>query len=333
MSVRATRPTVASLMNGLIDYAGLFPPAKLDLDTAIHNYASYLESNDRWMLSKFIIPASRLSELDQYSSLFEKNKPYRFSVTGKPSDSIETFEAHVLQDFEVIHSFKERLRHLVSPDLFEVRLPVSEVHDDGDLDALLAWADRAKAEHSLSHLQIFYEISWKGDWKRDFKRGTAALQRFNHQRNHAHPKAGLKLRCGGVEPSDVPTSDVVAEALHLAAHHDLPFKATAGLHHPIRHYREEYGGWMHGFINLFTAGVLARQHDLSVEALTTIISETNPSTFRFEEDQIGYNVWTVPLHRFEAERKSAMISYGSCSFDEPREDLQALKLIPPTQND
>lgn len=330
MSVATTRPTVSALMHGLIDYAGLFPPAQLDLDTAIKNFASYLDSDDRWMLSKFIIPASRLIELDAYASLFELNKPFHFSVTGKPSETVETFEAHIVQDLEKIRSFKQELDHLVSPDLFEVRLPVNNTQDDGDLDALLAWVDRSKAERGLSHLQIFYEISWKGDWERNSKRGIAALERFNSQRDPSHPEAGLKLRCGGVDPAEVPSSEVVASALHLAAQHKLPFKATAGLHHPIRHYREEYGGWMHGFVNLFIAGVLARRQHLTVDELTTIISETDAASFLFEEDQVSYKTWSIPLHGFEAERQQAMISYGSCSFDEPREDMQALNLLPRT---
>ncbi|MCB2198117.1 hypothetical protein KQI63_01855 [bacterium] len=330
MSAAAPRPTVSALMHGLIDYAGLFPPAKLDLDTAIKNFASFLDSDDRWMLSKFIIPASRLMELNTYASLFEKNKPFHFSVTGKPSETVESFEAHIVQDLEKIRSFKLELDYLVSPDLFEVRLPVEDTQDDGDLEALLAWVDRSKAERGLSHLQIFYEISWQGNWATDSKRGAAALERFNAQRNPAHPEAGLKLRCGGVDPADVPSPEVVASFLYLAAQHDLPFKATAGLHHPIRHFREEYGGWMHGFVNLFIAGILARRHQLSVDELTTIISESNAAAFLFEEDQIGYKAWSVPLHAFEAERQQAMISYGSCSFDEPREDMQDLNLLPRT---
>ena len=32
------------LMEGLIDYAGLFPPASLDMPTAVRNYAAYRKS-------------------------------------------------------------------------------------------------------------------------------------------------------------------------------------------------------------------------------------------------------------------------------------------------
>ena len=327
MSAATVRPSVAALMNGLIDYAGLFPPARLDLDTAIKNYAAFLSSDDRWMLSRFIVPSRLLVELNPYAALFEKNKPFRFSITGQPSEAVDEFEAHIVQDLDKIHAFKETLKKLVSPDLLEILLPVAAARDDGDLDALLAWVDRMKAQRNLSHLQIFYELDWRGDWQIDLARGANALERFNLQRDHSHPEVGLKLRCGGVNPADVPDPEIVATALHLAATHKLPFKATAGLHHPFRHFREEYGGWMHGFVNVFVGGILAREHDLSVETLKMIISETDPTAFRFEQDEIRCDGWGVPLSVFVEERRRAMISYGSCSFDEPREDLQALNLL------
>src|SRR5688572_5966391 len=58
MSTRA----IQTLMSGLIDYAGLYPPAKLEMSTAVDKYAAYLRSPHAWMLGRFILPVSRLEE-------------------------------------------------------------------------------------------------------------------------------------------------------------------------------------------------------------------------------------------------------------------------------
>ena len=57
--------TVQTLMTGLIDYAGLFPPAGLGMNEAVANYARDLGGTDAFALSKFICPASRLDELSE----------------------------------------------------------------------------------------------------------------------------------------------------------------------------------------------------------------------------------------------------------------------------
>ncbi len=49
-------------MNGLVDYAGLFPPARLDMSSAVENYALYRSETLAWMLGRFICPAARLAE-------------------------------------------------------------------------------------------------------------------------------------------------------------------------------------------------------------------------------------------------------------------------------
>ena len=75
-------------------------------------------------------------------------------------------------------------------------------------------------------------------------------------------RAGLKIRCGGLDASAVPTVDAVAAAISAGLVTDLPLKATQGLHHPIRHHDATLGATVHGFLNLFAAAVLARAHHL-----------------------------------------------------------------------
>lgn len=60
-----TSPALQSLLTGLIDYAGLFPPAGLGMDAAVRNYGSYVSGEDAWMLGRFIVPAARLDEYSE----------------------------------------------------------------------------------------------------------------------------------------------------------------------------------------------------------------------------------------------------------------------------
>ncbi len=54
------------LLKSLIDYAGLFPPAGLDMAAAVANYAHYRISRDSWALGRFIVPAARLHDFEQH---------------------------------------------------------------------------------------------------------------------------------------------------------------------------------------------------------------------------------------------------------------------------
>src|SRR5436190_17389433 len=78
---RAMRRSLRVLLEGVIDYAGLFPPAKLPLDQALRNYARYRHEPEGWMLGRFVCPASRLVELVPFhEELFAAGPPFVFSV-------------------------------------------------------------------------------------------------------------------------------------------------------------------------------------------------------------------------------------------------------------
>ena len=74
--------SLEKFMNGLIDYAGLFPPAKLPLDEAIDEYITHFSEEKKWMLGRFIIPISKLNELEKYIPKFNEIGTLRLSVLG-----------------------------------------------------------------------------------------------------------------------------------------------------------------------------------------------------------------------------------------------------------
>jgi hypothetical protein len=134
---------------------------------------------------------------------------------------------------------------------------------------------------------------------------------------------GAKIRCGGLDAAAFPSNAAVAEFIAECKRLELPFKATAGLHHPFRTRDEEIGVLQHGFLNLLAAAIL----DVPESRLEELIAAPG-SSFVVHRD---YMRW----HGFEADEglvrlgRTRFTAYGSCSFDEPVDDLLAEGILPP----
>ena len=63
MTTKAIAAGLRALLEGVFDYAGLFPPARLDMAETVRNYARYLDDEHAWMLGRFIVPTARLAPL------------------------------------------------------------------------------------------------------------------------------------------------------------------------------------------------------------------------------------------------------------------------------
>jgi hypothetical protein len=166
-------------------------------------------------------------------------------------------------------------------------------------DATIDACARALEQHGLADLPVFVEL----------RQGDIAMEEL------ARHGLGAKLRCGGVDTSAYPSVEWVATFIDMAVRRGVPFKATAGLHHPVRHFNAEAGVTMHGFLNVLIASARAGAVDRA--ALENIIAEEDPSKLSLEDEP--------SLARARHER---FLSYGSCSFDEPVDDLRALGLLP-----
>lgn len=319
-------------MNGIIDYAGLFPPADLALDPAIRNYARYRQDSDAWMLSRFIIPAGMLADLQPYKEeLFSSSAPFDFSVLGKGTDTIDEFKKELENVLQTCATFHDEHGKRVTTELLEVKLP-REAALCGDTDLIRNVLDDASdllSQSNISPSHVFYEGYFEESWKKDLEAVAEAIHQHNEKKSGQpnYGYAGYKIRCGGVEASMFPDAEQIAHALHNARNHDVAVKATAGLHHPVRHYSDSVQTRMHGFFNVFGGAMLAYANDLNPEELTEILHEEDPDHFEFNDEGLTWNDFTVTTEEIRQLREVALISFGSCSFDEPREDLQKLKLL------
>jgi hypothetical protein len=171
--------------------------------------------------------------------------------------------------------------------------PISVVLDGGEWRGSPAPVEAVEMvgppREDVGGVEAFCEVSPREEGWRDAMEQVAAAG------------AKAKLRCGG---ATVPTVEEVAAFFAAARDLELAFKATAGLHHPVRTERE------HGFLNFLTAAELARDGGGEAE-LRAVLATTDPEA----------------LGTGSAAARELFVSIGSCSFSEPVDDLRALGLL------
>ncbi|GMV25773.1 MAG: hypothetical protein AMXMBFR58_18040 [Phycisphaerae bacterium] len=308
------------LLTDIVDYAGLFPPAALSMDRAAETYARARTSGEEWMLGRFVCPAARLDELSQSAAAMmpgtHATSGYRERVVG-----LEPWAISAIVDAPDVESLEKELdridrfnaRHS-SEDAGLARVDMAEIRVL-DVQRIDEFMDRLPED-----LFPFFEFPVTTDC-RGF---VAALSGSG---------AGAKIRTGGVVGNAFPTPEEVAAFIEACAAADVPFKATAGLHHPVRgiHPLTYEPGCasctMHGFLNVFVAAVLVRTIRHDQDLVRRVIEDSDPANFRFSEEVLGWREFLVSVTDVARARESFALSFGSCSFDDPVGDLRKLGLL------
>jgi hypothetical protein len=300
--------SLETLLAKSIDYAGMFPPCNLALEPALQNQANYVRSPDVWMLNTFVLPIKQFDAVKQLLSLFDLGHPLRVAALGPRTANADAFLDALKEADTGIRALARYDVDLISISHIEMFLP-----DDADLTLL------KEARWIVGDLPVFWEAP------PDRAEQTAALL-AEHNSDEDGATFGYKLRTGGVTADAFPTSAQIAAALVTPATHQLPIKFTAGLHHPLRQFRDEVKTKMHGFVNVLGAAVLAAEHRWDAKQAATMLEDENAASFSFGEDSFAWREWKIDIERLRY-RRQFVASFGSCSFDEPRDDLRALRLL------
>ena len=300
--------SLRALLAHSIDYAGMFPPCSLALDTALRNQAEYVRSPEAWMLGAFVLPTEQFDATRQLLSQFDAQHPLRVAALGAKTPSADVFLEAVDNADAAIRSLSRHNVDLISMSHLEMFLPK-------DVDV----ASLNEARSILGDLPVFWEAP-----PDRAEQTIALLTEFNSDADSA--TFGYKLRTGGVTADAFPTSMQIAKALVTPATHQLPLKFTAGLHHPLRQYREEVKTKMHGFLNVLGAAVLAAEHQWDANQTAIMLDDENADSFSFSDDFFSWREWRLDTKRLQYRRRF-VVSFGSCSFDEPRDDLRELNLL------
>ncbi|HKS04524.1 MAG TPA: hypothetical protein VJR49_04130 [Chthoniobacterales bacterium] len=304
----AVSASLRAFLNQAIDYAGMFPPCGLALEPALHNQSDYVRSPESWMLNGFVLPVEKFDAATQSLSGFDLQHPLCVAALGPKTTTSDAFLDGVANTAAAIRSFSRYDNDLVSVSHLEMSLP-----DDVDSASL------KEASVIVGELPVFWEAP-----PERAERAIALIGGHNADENTA--TFGYKLRTGGVTADAFPTSAQIANALVTAAAHQIAVKFTAGLHHPIRQFRDEVKTKMHGFLNVLGAAVLAAEHQWSADQAVMMLEDEDPNAFSFSDDFFAWRDWKIDAKRLQDRRKSVK-SFGSCSFDEPRDDLRALNLL------
>ncbi|MEZ4698090.1 MAG: hypothetical protein R2832_16855 [Rhodothermales bacterium] len=301
---------IRAFCDGLFDYAGLFPPAALDLRTAVAAYRQHREARQSWMLGAFVVPAAQLADLDQ---LLESEEQIDLSVlvaTRATSDAyFDTLRHHL--DFVRLFVAEDPVNRKVAG--LETRAP-QDVKPETFIDDVTKTVLNAGLDPGCTFIEVALDLR------------SAELDRWTKSAA-ARRTMALKARCGGVSEQDVPSSESVAAYLIACHANGCRTKFTAGLHHPIRGMHHTGSVPMHGFINVIGGAMLAGSVG-DATGLSAIVSETDAAAFGFNEAGFSWRGHSVDETEVRRCRHEFALSIGSCSFDEPIEDLTALNILP-----
>ncbi len=295
------KESVRALLTEIIDYAGLFPPSNVSMPEAVINYATYRNSNYHWMLGRFIVPVARLDEFLESARDFismDPGRSWHLSVLAG-EDIYETIRQ--IEDFNARHA------------------PVT-VCDTMEVHA----STESKIINTVNalppQLTTYFEIP-----NDERLPNLVAAVALNGQ--------CAKIRTGGITPDAFPPVRAIIRFIRTCLAANVPFKATAGLHHPLRCYRpltydaNAPEGIMNGFLNLFLATAFAR-YGFKPSLLEEILEDEFEESYEFNESGV---LWReehfLNNSQLKRVREQNIISFGSCSFEEPIEDLQELGLL------
>ena len=308
---------MSDLMRESVDYAGLFPPSSLTLDAVVANYHQYVNSSEHLMLGRLIIPTSRLSEFSkirqsQVSDASSPTRSWRISALVPPiegldaTDRFQKFESALalIQKFNNPHNQENIANDLV--DAIEVKTSTLAIME-------------ATIDRLPSNIDSFLELPHTED-------PSALITQLASDPSGKDLFA--KIRTGGTSVDLIPSPEEVARFIWNCANLRLAFKATAGLHHPIRNdYRLTYESdskvaTMFGFLNVFYAALICWEHAIGIDELTEILATKDPTRFKATKDEISWGDLKVKANRVNKLRSQSIISFGSCSFLEPTNELQ-----------
>ncbi|MEN9528679.1 MAG: hypothetical protein RI932_552 [Pseudomonadota bacterium] len=315
-----------ALMSRALDYAGLFPPAKLPLDEAIKEFAELRQDPHEWLLVRFVLPAARAGDFAQEARLqlaaaSDSHRPWHLTALLKSGPSISEALEFIRAECHLLKGLLESHADAVVLDSFETPLPeeILESHDQELVRSFFQQANKIFDEFQF-RLPVFWEVNLN----KHFDHVARAAYHYNL---HESGRACLKFRTGGLTAAAIVSPDKLAHALHMTAQHRLPFKLTAGLHLALRHYDAAVGTDVFGFLNVFSAAVLAWTAQLSETEIQFLLEEKTLKELRYNESGLSWKNYSASIADIRQVRAVGLRSFGSCSFREPVEDLKQLKLL------
>ena len=299
----------AAFLTELIDDAGMFPPALLPLPDAVARHRQDRAARG-WLLGRLLCPASRLDELATVD-----HAGWRLGVvcdrTAPPS-----WAEGLDVDLAAVRSFLPRSGGTI--DAVELRLPAAGAA------AAVAHAVDQLADLPAGPVRAFLELPLAGDGWSDT---LAAVADAVASARAGGAAVGLKIRCGGATLDAYPPAGRIAAVLAACAQAGIPLKATAGLHHPLRQPDPDTGAVMHGFFNLVGAAALLVAGAISTAEVAEVVKDSEAASFSLDESGFAWRDRRADEAAIRRSRMELFTGFGSCSIDEPVDDLVSLGVL------
>lgn len=291
--------TLKALLDQPIDYAGLFPPAKLEMSQAIQEYLAELDKPTSWIVNRFVCPSKRLAELEEELEKIQFEGVFEVTVVGNAIENSKDAVMSLHRDMERV----ERVRQVVC-SAYEVKLL-------GGHDLHTCLRALKKADPTGLSLQTFVELDWSPNLEDDL-----------HETVSFDEELGFKARTGGVRAEAFPSVESLTAFLSVVTSLEAPFKFTAGIHEPLRYEDKQLGVWRYGFLNVLLASALALIQNLSRDEISQVLQITDPKQIEFGDTvRVGDHVLSMAdVHEWW----SYFGGFGSCSIQEPLEGLERL---------
>lgn len=280
---------VEALLGEAIDYAGLFPPAGLDLDATVRNYATYRAGRDAWALGRLVLSVTKLAEFADRWPQYVADWPISL-LLGNDYDTEMRLAIDVGLRLDVVECRPVRLE-----DIAEIR---RRMPSDGMLFV--------EAPQGCTLHEMIVAVADVG--------------------------ACAKVRTGGVVAEAIPTPGVISAFLVACAQHGLRLKATAGLHHAIRGQQaltyepQSATALMHGFVNFFIAAMTAYEGGNKAK-VEEILDDVEHRSFNASVNELEWRGRSFSVELIKEMRERFAISFGSCSFEEPMEEMRMMRWI------
>ncbi|MCK5790452.1 MAG: hypothetical protein KAH34_06390, partial [Ketobacter sp.] len=304
-----------AFMDQLVDYAGLFPPTALDMATAVSQYAGFQGQSESWMLGRFIVPADRLSQMAAaVEGHLAAGERWGVSALLGHRENAEQSLGMLQKQCQSIIAFEAELAGRATVEVLEVPLP-SRMKWNALPTFLNDFLDGLE-EFGVSGRELFLEIppSAAENTELHLLEAVAKAAASGSGPGRTVLRLGAKLRCGGVTAEAFPSVDRVSRIIAHCRDLSLALKCTAGLHHPVRHQSAEPAVMMHGFLNVFGAGLLAHALQWDAKKLSRVVAETEPQAFEFEAGSFSWRGHSVQADTLRALRTRFLCGFGSCSF-------------------
>ncbi|WP_414587875.1 hypothetical protein [Scytonema sp. PCC 10023] len=298
-------PSLKTLLASIVDYAGLFPPAKLSLHQAMANYADYQLTPYSWMLSQFVLPVSRLNEFEALLPTFAL-KQWSLSMIISKDWEADLERVRCSQREPRLARSPNSKNHISVTSLEFPPLPPTEI--------------KRILPHLPTGVDVFFEIPLSGD----IEAYLAVLRDTG---------AAAKVRTGGITVDAFPSVRELCQCILSFAEAQVSFKATAGLHHPLPgNYRLTYEqdspvAVMHGFLNVAVLAALVYWQKVTLQEALEVLQESACDNFQFTATAVTWRNYRLEIKELEKVRQKFFRSFGSCSFQEPLDELKKLKLL------